>query len=77
MWASTQSDPTQFIEVVRAMKPYYVVRALGGAMILSAQFLFIYNIYKTATAGREIRIGETAMPRPADMLAAGGATSEA
>lgn len=77
MWAAAEGDPTQFIDVVRAMKPYYVVRALSGAMILSAQLLFIYNIYKTATAGREIRLGETTMPQPADLLAAGGATTEA
>jgi cbb3-type cytochrome c oxidase subunit I len=50
-WAENGSN--MFIQSVIAMKPYHIVRAIGGAMILSAQFLFIYNIYKSAVAGKE------------------------
>jgi len=49
-WAMNQSNA--FIQSVIAMEPYHVVRAIGGTMILSAQFLFIFNIFKTATAGQ-------------------------
>lgn len=49
LWAMNQS--AVFIASVDAMLPYNIVRAAGGAMILLGQLLFIYNIYKTATAG--------------------------
>lgn len=32
-----------------SQKPYYAARAIGGAMIVLAGFLQIYNVYKTAT----------------------------
>lgn len=53
-WAANQS--VNFIESVISQRPYHIVRAIGGTMILSAQFLFIYNIYKTAVAGKEVSL---------------------
>jgi len=36
-----------FIETVEAMHPYYVIRALGGALYLLGALVMIYNVYKT------------------------------
>jgi cytochrome c oxidase cbb3-type subunit 1 len=36
-----------FIEVVSAMHPYYVIRAIGGAFFLAGALLFAYNVWKT------------------------------
>jgi cytochrome c oxidase cbb3-type subunit I len=49
-WALNGSN--LFIQSVIAQKPYHIVRAVGGAMILGAQFLFIFNMYKSAVAGK-------------------------
>ncbi len=42
-----------FIETVEAMKPFYVIRALGGLLFLGGALLMVYNLWRTATA-REI-----------------------
>jgi len=40
-----------FIETVAAMKPFYVIRALGGFMFLSGALIMVFNVWKTiATA---------------------------
>jgi cytochrome c oxidase cbb3-type subunit I len=49
-WALNQSN--SFITSVIQQKPYHIARAVGGTMILSAQFLFIYNIFRSAVAGK-------------------------
>ncbi len=36
-----------FVESLRLMKPYHAIRMLTGAMIIGAQFIFIYNIWET------------------------------
>lgn len=53
-WAENQSN--MFIQSVIYMKPYHIARATGGAMILTAQVLFIYNIYKTARVGKAFQL---------------------
>ncbi len=37
-----------FIQVVAAMKPYMLTRALAGVLIILGQFLLAYNVYRTA-----------------------------
>ncbi len=39
-----------FLDTVRAMKPYYVVRLFSGILMFTGQIVFAYNIYKTARA---------------------------
>lgn len=39
-----------FGETVLAMKPYYIIRAVGGIMFLVGAFIMTYNLYKTATS---------------------------
>ena len=36
-----------FIETVRAMHPFYVIRALGGALFLSGALLMAFNVWRT------------------------------
>lgn len=49
-WSLNSSN--LFIQSVVSQKPYHIVRAVGGAMILVGQFLFIFNIFKTAVSGK-------------------------
>ena len=36
-----------FIETVEAMKPYYVIRAIGGMLFLAGALIMVWNIFKT------------------------------
>jgi cytochrome c oxidase cbb3-type subunit 1 len=40
-----------FVETVQAMHPYYIIRAIGGALYLSGALIMAYNLWKTVTAG--------------------------
>jgi cytochrome c oxidase cbb3-type subunit 1 len=39
-----------FVETVEAMHPFYVIRALGGALYLAGALLMVWNIWKTLAA---------------------------
>jgi cytochrome c oxidase cbb3-type subunit 1 len=53
------NDPNiPFIQTVVFMKPFWHVRAIGGAMMLAGMFLFAFNLYKTATAPLPIEPAE-------------------
>ncbi len=41
-----------FIDTVNVLHPYYTIRAVGGTLFLTGLFIWAYNMYKTATAGR-------------------------
>ncbi len=43
-----------FIDTVSVLHPYYTIRAIGGLLYLTGVFMFAYNFYKTATAGRRL-----------------------
>ncbi|MDW3097560.1 MAG: cytochrome-c oxidase, cbb3-type subunit I [Alphaproteobacteria bacterium] len=45
-----------FVETVEAMHPFYVIRALGGALFVFGSLIMAYNLYKTAKG--EIRASE-------------------
>jgi cytochrome c oxidase cbb3-type subunit I len=42
-----------FIETVAAMKPFYVIRAMGGGLFLTGALVMVFNVWKTITAGEE------------------------
>jgi len=44
-----------FIDTVTVLHPYYVIRGISGVLYLSGFILFAYNMYKTITAGRELK----------------------
>jgi len=40
-----------FIEAVKAMRPYYILRMFAAFIMLSAQIIFLINVFKTAKSG--------------------------
>ncbi|MEM9964854.1 MAG: cytochrome-c oxidase, cbb3-type subunit I [Asticcacaulis sp.] len=36
-----------FVETVEAMKPYYIIRVLGGVLYLTGALVMVYNVWKT------------------------------
>lgn len=44
----------QFIDTVRVLFPYYLIRGIGGLMYLIGFIMFIYNIIMTITAARQL-----------------------
>jgi cbb3-type cytochrome oxidase subunit 1 len=40
-----------FVDTVKAMFPYYMVRMFSGLLMLGAQFFFAFNIWKTVRGG--------------------------
>ncbi|MEK7316031.1 MAG: cytochrome-c oxidase, cbb3-type subunit I [Candidatus Eisenbacteria bacterium] len=59
MWRAVDSDGNltySFIETVEAMRPYYMVRLLGGLTYFSGMILMVYNLWKTVRAGRAVEI---------------------
>jgi cytochrome c oxidase cbb3-type subunit 1 len=51
-----------FIETVEAMHPFYVIRALGGALFLSGALIMVWNIWKTVMSEET---SPAISPRPA------------
>ena len=41
-----------FIETVEAMHPFYVIRALGGALFLAGALIMVFNLWKTVSRAR-------------------------
>ncbi|WP_164984824.1 cbb3-type cytochrome c oxidase subunit I [Ammoniphilus sp. CFH 90114] len=48
-------EATPFIETVRMSAPFVAVRAVGGTLMIVAQFFFAYNIYMTTKAGKAFK----------------------
>jgi cytochrome c oxidase cbb3-type subunit 1 len=40
-----------FSEVVLAMHPYYIIRALGGILFLGGTLIMAFNLWKTVRSG--------------------------
>jgi cytochrome c oxidase cbb3-type subunit I/II len=53
----------QFIETVQSMRPFYMIRSLGGALYLVGTLIMVWNLWKTAKAGSFI--GDEAAEAPA------------
>ncbi len=50
MWRATNDDGTltySFVESLNATYPYYLVRLLGGVLVLAGMFLMAWNMWKT------------------------------
>ncbi|GAA5785020.1 cytochrome c oxidase, cbb3-type subunit I [Chitiniphilus shinanonensis] len=57
MWRAVNPDGTltyAFIDAVKASHPYFFIRFLGGFMFLSGMVLMLYNVIRTAVAGRPV-----------------------
>ena len=65
MWRAVNEDGTliySFIETVKAMHPYYLIRLLGGLIYLSGMILMAYNVYQTVRGSTR---HEALIPEPA------------
>jgi cytochrome c oxidase cbb3-type subunit 1 len=40
-----------FVEIVQAMHPYYIIRALGGLLYLGGALIMAFNLWKTVRMG--------------------------
>lgn len=49
-----------FVETVQAMHPYYLIRALGGALFLIGALIMVYNMYKTICVKSTVANAEVA-----------------
>ena len=50
MWRATNTDGTltySFVEALQATHPFYIVRLIGGLLVLSGMFLMAYNVRRT------------------------------
>jgi cytochrome c oxidase cbb3-type subunit I len=55
MWRAVGEDGTltyTFVESVKATKPFYAIRLLGGLLYLSGMLVMAYNTLKTIAAAR-------------------------
>jgi cytochrome c oxidase cbb3-type subunit I len=59
MWRAINTDGTltyTFVESVKATFPFYVLRLAGGALYLAGMLVMLWNVLKTATAGRAVNV---------------------
>jgi len=59
MWRAINADGTltyTFVESVKATYPFYVLRLLGGVLYLGGMLIMLWNVIKTATAGRAVKV---------------------
>jgi cytochrome c oxidase cbb3-type subunit I len=66
MWRATNPDGTltyTFVESLAATFPYYVVRLIGGLMVLGGMFIMAYNVIKTVEAREST--ADAPIPQPA------------
>ncbi|MEG0150825.1 MAG: cytochrome C oxidase Cbb3, partial [Comamonas sp.] len=45
-----------FVESVKATYPFYVIRVTGGLLYLGGMLVMAWNTWKTAMAGRPVRV---------------------
>jgi cytochrome c oxidase cbb3-type subunit I len=55
-----------FIETVAAMHPFYVIRALGGALFLVGALIMVYNLWMTVRHGEATSASAHAALQPAE-----------
>jgi cytochrome c oxidase cbb3-type subunit I len=54
-----------FIETVEAMHPFYVIRAIGGALFLIGALIMVYNLWMTVRRGEPVSTAAPAVLQPA------------
>ncbi|NOT16284.1 MAG: cytochrome-c oxidase, cbb3-type subunit I [Methylotenera sp.] len=55
MWRAINEDGTltyTFVESVKAMHPFYVIRMIGGLMYVSGMIIMLWNVIKTVQMGQ-------------------------
>src|SRR5690606_2359021 len=65
MWHSTNDDGTltySFVEALNAAYPYYLVRLLGGVVVLAGMFLMALNVWKTYRSANAVAADQPVLP---------------
>jgi cytochrome c oxidase cbb3-type subunit 1 len=65
MWRAVNDDGTltySFVESVKATYPYYVIRLLGGVLVLAGMFVMAYNVARTVALGKPATAAIPAVP---------------
>ncbi len=66
MWQDFNADGTlvngDFLKIVDQMKPYYMLRSLGGLLFLTGACMMFYNLFKTAKSGNFMANEEAEAP---------------
>jgi cytochrome c oxidase cbb3-type subunit I/II len=66
MWQDFNADGTlvnaDFLKTVDALKPYYMLRSIGGLLFIVGAVMMFYNLIKTAKAGNFLANEETEAP---------------
>ncbi len=52
----------KFIDIVQTVVPFYTIRAIGGTIFLIGVFIMVYNLIKTAKAGKFLASEEANAP---------------
>jgi cytochrome c oxidase cbb3-type subunit 1 len=59
MWRAVDADGNltySFVETVEAMRPYYIVRLIGGLTYFSGMLLMVYNLWKTVRGAKPVDV---------------------
>jgi len=59
MWGATNDDGTltySFVESLLRMRPFYLIRFLGGLMFLSGMVIMAYNVFKTVQNSKPVDV---------------------
>ena len=51
-----------FVETVEAMHPFYVIRALGGALFVAGSLIMAYNLWRTMRGDLAVEDTPSAAP---------------
>lgn len=66
MWQDFNPDGTlvnaDFLKMVDAMRPYYLLRSLGGLLFMIGAIMMFYNLYRTAKSGSLLANEEAEAP---------------
>jgi cytochrome c oxidase cbb3-type subunit 1 len=66
MWRATNDDGMltySFVEALKATYPYYMVRLIGGVMVVAGMLIMAWNMAKTFASVRAV--APVAVPMPA------------
>ena len=64
MWRAVNADGTltySFVESLEASKPFYILRAIGGAFVVTGMLIMAYNCYKTIRAPKTDTVNDVAV----------------
>ena len=67
MWRATDADGSltySFLSSLIEIMPFYVIRFLGGVLVLSGMVVMLWNLWRTAAEARAHAIQAVLVPIP-------------